>query len=307
MRSLLTMLLLVGGAAVAGAPEAINYQGYLTDSDGLPLDDSVSITFLLYHTDVGGVAVWSETQSAVIVDQGLFSVSLGNLNTTNPLPGDLYDFPVFLELVIDTEVLSPRRRVLRGPSGPQGSPGAQGEPGPQGDPGLQGNSGPPGEPGPPGDPGPPGSPGAQGDPGVQGDPGPQGPPGISQLVRFGGFSGSFPSNAVSDLFVGPTATVTLDGTQRLFGSASAALATSAGVSAARVGLCYRVGLGALTQFMGISYVIVEISTTKSTTTATAASSVLPAGDYTVGMCIRNTGSNAVDNNDYVNGWIAATN
>ena len=47
----------------AAVPQVINYQGYLTDTDGNPVpDDTYTMTFFLYTTESGGSAEWSEGQ-----------------------------------------------------------------------------------------------------------------------------------------------------------------------------------------------------------------------------------------------------
>jgi len=74
-------------ATTASSKTTINYQGYLTDSNGNPVDNSaLQMAFRLYDVESGGTALWSETQSDVAVNDGLFSVLLGK-NT--PIPVDV--------------------------------------------------------------------------------------------------------------------------------------------------------------------------------------------------------------------------
>jgi hypothetical protein len=63
-------------------PQRINYQGYLTDSGGNPVNGSVDIVFSIYDVAAGGTAIWTETQT-VVVNKGLFNVQLGSVT---PLP-----------------------------------------------------------------------------------------------------------------------------------------------------------------------------------------------------------------------------
>ncbi len=49
------------------------------------------------------------------------------------------------------------------------------------------------------------------------------------------------------------------------------------------------------------------STAGSSTAASASISGLAAGTYTVGFCVQNNGAQAIDSNDYVNGWVIVTN
>jgi hypothetical protein len=76
--TLLLVAALLGGAySVFAVPQTINYQGYLVRPDGTPLDTTVSMTFILYTSSIGGSAVWTESQPAVTVTDGLFAVQLG--------------------------------------------------------------------------------------------------------------------------------------------------------------------------------------------------------------------------------------
>ncbi|MEA3358042.1 MAG: hypothetical protein U9R17_01320 [Thermodesulfobacteriota bacterium] len=80
---ILSILPATGHAAI---PQKINYQGYLTDPQGSPIDDTVSIAFSLYSQASGGAALWTETRSVTLTD-GVFSVDLGN-STPITLPFD---------------------------------------------------------------------------------------------------------------------------------------------------------------------------------------------------------------------------
>jgi hypothetical protein len=74
---------LYSGEPDVAIPTLINYQGYLTDSGGNPIDGTVSIVFSIYSTATGGSPVWTETHSSVTINDGLFSVLLGSLNPIN--------------------------------------------------------------------------------------------------------------------------------------------------------------------------------------------------------------------------------
>ncbi len=63
----------------AQAPTIISYQGFLTGSDGNPMDGTVNLQFELYTAETGGSALWSETQNNVSVSNGYFSVMLGSV------------------------------------------------------------------------------------------------------------------------------------------------------------------------------------------------------------------------------------
>ena len=68
-------------------PTQINYQGYLTDDNGVPISDTLTFTFTLY-ADAGGTSqLWQEQQN-VDVFNGYFSVLLGQVNPLQPADFD---------------------------------------------------------------------------------------------------------------------------------------------------------------------------------------------------------------------------
>ena len=223
-----------------------------------------------------------------------------------------------------------------GAQGPKGDPGATGAQGPKGDPGAQGLQGNPGSPGATGATGAtgasgsPGPQGAQGNQGIQGPTGPQGPGGATGATGNTGptgptgpsgiaatlsFAGSVPSITGSTtagyVFAGPTASVTITAAQRLTGSAFAAMGLASGTvtQSADIGMCYQLGSGTITNFVGGAlYVTVPVSPERRSYPASA--TVVPgiAGTYNVGMCVRNdVGTIAISNNDFMNGFVQVTN
>lgn len=213
-----------------------------------------------------------------------------------------------------------------GPQGPQGDPGPQGTTGPQGPIGLTGPAGPTGATGPQGPigltgaagpqgpigatgpAGPTGAAGATGATGPAGPTGPQGPSGIVQMAPIAGYATGGPFTGMTGYgFVGPTTTVTVATGQRVCGTAQAPLATTAGTATANFGLGYQLnGSGAISNFVGGAYSIIQIGTVRTPVAACGCVS-LPAGTYTVGVVIYQTGATAINNNDYVNGWFMVTN
>lgn len=98
-------------SAHTAVPQLINYQGRMTHIAGDPLDTTVSITFTIYDDATSGSAVWTETQAAVTVTEGLFNVPLGSVT---PLVDSVFgDTSRYLGVQIggDTE-LSPRTRLV---------------------------------------------------------------------------------------------------------------------------------------------------------------------------------------------------
>ncbi|MFC1682901.1 hypothetical protein ACFL0G_01670 [Candidatus Zixiibacteriota bacterium] len=58
----------------------MSYQGTLTDEYGVALDTTVDMTFSIHTDSTGGSQVWTETQSAVAINSGIFNVLLGRVN-----------------------------------------------------------------------------------------------------------------------------------------------------------------------------------------------------------------------------------
>ena len=84
IRSLLTLCLsclLVSSAWAQNVSEYIPYQGFLYDNTGAPLNSTVSLTFKLYATSNDVQSVWEETIQNVPVQNGSFSVVLGQVQT----------------------------------------------------------------------------------------------------------------------------------------------------------------------------------------------------------------------------------
>jgi len=49
-------------SAARAVPKLLNYQGYLTDTLGSPIEDSLDMTFKIYDAATLGNVLWSETQ-----------------------------------------------------------------------------------------------------------------------------------------------------------------------------------------------------------------------------------------------------
>ncbi|KPL03675.1 MAG: hypothetical protein AMJ73_05810 [candidate division Zixibacteria bacterium SM1_73] len=67
--------------ATADVPSMMQYQGFLTDEEGKPLNDTLSMTFTIYPDPNEAIVLWTETQTDVIVTNGLFHVLLGSVNS----------------------------------------------------------------------------------------------------------------------------------------------------------------------------------------------------------------------------------
>ena len=200
-----------------------------------------------------------------------------------------------------------------GPAGPQGATGAQGPAGPagasgpQGATGAQGLTGPQGPAGATGAQGPTGATGPQG---ATGATGPQGPSGVVSVTPFSGvISASIAGSSLVYVFAGSTATVTITAGQKIVACASAPLGVSTGAATADIGMCYAPfpANTPITNFVGSNYSTVEISTTRTTYSASASISGLAAGTYSIGFGVRNTGTTAINDNDFLNGWVMVVN
>jgi hypothetical protein len=70
------LLLCLAGSALAAVPNALQYQGRLTDNTGAPLNGAFNVTFTIYSDSAGTTSLWTETRPLTIAN-GLFSVTLG--------------------------------------------------------------------------------------------------------------------------------------------------------------------------------------------------------------------------------------
>ena len=96
-------------AARAEVPGQINYQGFLIDDGGVPVDGDVEVWFLIYDEEIGGSEVWSEGPMTVPAVGGVINVILGE---TTPLTPALLAGPRWLEVIVEGEYLGPRERIV---------------------------------------------------------------------------------------------------------------------------------------------------------------------------------------------------
>ncbi len=113
---------------LAQPPYTMNYQGYLTDSSGNPLDGTYSMSFQLYDNVSAGTVEWGpETHASVSVSNGIFQVALG---TSVALRPDDFDEALFLAVAVNGTNVSPRQPLRAVPYAFGLVPGAevQGDP-----------------------------------------------------------------------------------------------------------------------------------------------------------------------------------
>ena len=110
------------GALPSWAPAApntssstISYQGYIADSSGNPVNNSLNMAFRLYNVASGGTALWSETHGAINPSDGLFS---GLLGSNSPISQDVFanNSDLWLGITIGSDnEMSPREKIASAP------------------------------------------------------------------------------------------------------------------------------------------------------------------------------------------------
>jgi hypothetical protein len=94
--------------ASADVPHMISYQGKLTTASGGCLNDTVQMTFSIYPDTLGSPADWTETQTEVVVKEGIFNVLLGAVDT---IPQAVFDGSVkYLGVQVEAD---PEMRPLK--------------------------------------------------------------------------------------------------------------------------------------------------------------------------------------------------
>lgn len=107
---MISVITVFSTTAFAGVPQLMNYQGRLLDSGGDPLDTTVSMTFTIYDDSTGGNVKWTETQSSIVVTDGLFDVLLGSATSFSDTSFSDPDRWLGIEVGSDPEI-SPRTRL----------------------------------------------------------------------------------------------------------------------------------------------------------------------------------------------------
>ncbi len=86
----------------AAVPPLISYQGKLTTPDGGCINDTVGMTFSIYPDTLGSAADWSETQTDVVVKDGVFCVLLGSVDS---LPSSVFNGSIkFLGVRVESDL-----------------------------------------------------------------------------------------------------------------------------------------------------------------------------------------------------------
>jgi hypothetical protein len=110
--SLFALVLLWGSLqlpAQAALPRLVNFQGYLTNASGQPINAAVQMVFKLYNA--GNAELYSETQN-VAVNNGTYAVAIGSV-TALTLP---FDEPYFLGVAVGADAeMTPRQPLVASP------------------------------------------------------------------------------------------------------------------------------------------------------------------------------------------------
>jgi len=107
---LLLLLTLLSSIGYAQIPQKMNYQGYLTNAAGVPVNGTVQMVFSIYNASSGGVALWTEVHS-VTVSQGVYSVILGEGSTPNPI-NLTFDTTYYLGVQVGADPEMTPRKIL---------------------------------------------------------------------------------------------------------------------------------------------------------------------------------------------------
>ncbi|MBN2541804.1 hypothetical protein JXI42_02975 [bacterium] len=98
-------------SVVAAVPRLITYQGKLTSIDGVGINDTVDIHFLIFADSISPSSIWDENHLDVPVRKGLFDLVLGSIT-----PLDLvFDTGYWLEIEVDGDRLLPRMKFTSAP------------------------------------------------------------------------------------------------------------------------------------------------------------------------------------------------
>ncbi|MBX7244517.1 MAG: hypothetical protein K1X53_03405 [Candidatus Sumerlaeaceae bacterium] len=113
MRRLIVLSLLLSALSAHAAPGLINYQAKLTDSNGLPLNSTVNITFTFWDAATSGTQLgggFSDTDS-VTPANGVCSTNIGD-DPSNPVPASVFaSDSVWLNVNVGGNDVTPRTRI----------------------------------------------------------------------------------------------------------------------------------------------------------------------------------------------------
>jgi len=105
------VIFLVASVSSADVRHMVNYQGKLTTATGECLNDTVEMTFSIYPDTLGSPADWTETQTGVVVKEGVFNVLLGAVDT---VPVRVFDGSIkYLGVQVESDLeMTPLRPIV---------------------------------------------------------------------------------------------------------------------------------------------------------------------------------------------------
>src|SRR5277367_5804460 len=101
----------IAASAPTAVPALVPYSGAVIAGDGKTFAAESGITFQIYKDEVGGEALWTESQTVAIDSTGHYKVQLGASNP-NGLPADLFASGEARWLEIQVAGEAPQPRVL---------------------------------------------------------------------------------------------------------------------------------------------------------------------------------------------------
>ncbi len=93
-------------------PSTLSYQGYLTNNVGVPINDTSAISFNIFDNQTGGNQIWSSEDLSVNVVDGHFSAVFNDMDSVFSGIQDV----LFLEIIVETEILTPRQEITAVPA-----------------------------------------------------------------------------------------------------------------------------------------------------------------------------------------------
>jgi hypothetical protein len=97
----------------ATAPSAINFQGRLEENSE-PIDGVKNFVFKIYDAQEGGNLIWTSQSLDEMVTNGVFSIIL-EMGTPVNLSTGVFSGPRYIEIAVNSVVLSPRQRMVSAP------------------------------------------------------------------------------------------------------------------------------------------------------------------------------------------------
>ncbi len=101
----------IAASAPTAVPALVPYSGAVIAGDGKTFAAESGVTFQIYKDEVGGEALWTETQTVAIDSTGHYKVQLGAANP-NGLPADLFASGEARWLEVQVAGEAPQPRVL---------------------------------------------------------------------------------------------------------------------------------------------------------------------------------------------------